>query len=294
MSVELALASDDLLGECPVWDAGRLHWIDGRRGRLSSWDPSSGDIVRWQLDEWVGSFAITPSGGYLLSTADGFRLVNRQGCGRHDVMRIPPVGDIRLNDGKCDPDGRFWAGELDGDRDGASGSVYRVAGDLSVQRFPPRYVVFNSLCWRPDGGTAYTADTWRGLLFAHDFDTDSGVMGEPRVLAEFTGAGRPDGATVDTDGCLWVAMVDGWEVLRLTPAGEVDRRIPLPVKRPTSCTFGGPGLDVLYVTTATTRQTDTELARQPLAGSVLAVKTGCRGMPSVRFAGDIPLQPRSG
>ena len=149
---------------------------------------------------------------------------------------------------------------------------------------PGCYTVFNGICWSPDGRVLYTADSWSHRIYAHDFDGADGSIANRRVFAELPPhAGVPDGATVDTDGYLWVAVFDGWRVMRFAPDGSVDRQIPLPVQRPTSCIFGGPELATLYVTTARSRLSEAELEAQPLAGSILAIEPGGKGLPSVRF-----------
>jgi sugar lactone lactonase YvrE len=167
-----------------------------------------------------------------------------------------------------------------------AGALYRTDPGGRWQRMVDGITVPNSLAWSPDDRTMYFADTPHRVIWAYPFDAETGALGARRPFAEVPeGAGYPDGSTVDADGCLWNAHFDGWRLTRYAPDGRVDRVVPLPVQRPTSCAFGGPGLGVLYVTSARARLTEAELARGPLAGGLLALEPGPRGLPEPRFAG---------
>jgi sugar lactone lactonase YvrE len=165
-----------------------------------------------------------------------------------------------------------------------SGSLYRLDADLHCAALRNSIIIPNSLAWSPDGCTMYFADTNRHTIWAWDYDPATGAASGERVFAD-TGVGRPDGSCVDADGCLWNAEYGGWRLVRYSPAGKPDRVIELPVANPTCCCFGGSGFDVLYVTSARQRLGSGELAAQPLAGSVLALRTGAQGLPESRFAG---------
>ena len=163
-----------------------------------------------------------------------------------------------------------------------TGSLYRVGPDLAPERILSPVTVPNALCWSPDDRTLYFADTPEGTIRAYAFDADSGRIGAMRLLFEGE-AGKPDGATVDAEGCVWNARYGGGAVLRLTPDGRVDRRIEIPASQVTACAFGGPGLRTLFVTTARQRLTPEQLQRQPLAGSLFAVDAGVQGLPEPDF-----------
>jgi sugar lactone lactonase YvrE len=191
-----------------------------------------------------------------------------------------------LNDGKVDRQGRFWAGRM---HDGATlptASLYRLDPDLSCRRVVSGLVISNALCWSPDGRTMYHGDTYRGMVWAWDFDPGSGEIANRRVFAQIPPtAGFPDGATVDAEGFVWLAHWNGWRLSRLDPEGRVERVVALPVQCPTCPAFGGPDLSVLYVTSASIALSEADRAAQPLAGAILAVEPGVRGTPEVRFRG---------
>lgn len=286
-SARLAHAGRATLGECPVWstETETLFWLDCRAPAMHCWSPGTGRTRAWPLREWTGSFAMRSCGGFVCATGSGFWWLEETGTLSQLVMVEAP-SDVRLNDGKCDPHGRFWAGQVDSSRTGPRGRLYRLGTDLAADEASGGYTVFNGLCWSPGGATAYTADSWTRTIYAHDFDVSSGTIGSPRPLIQFDAEdGMPDGATVDIEGRLWVSMFDGACIHRITPEGELDLTIPLPVLRPTSCTFGGSDLSTLYITTARVRLTEAELREQPLAGSILAIETDTRGLPAISFDG---------
>jgi sugar lactone lactonase YvrE len=192
---------------------------------------------------------------------------------------------MRFNDGKCDRQGRFWAGTMNDVVREPSGTLYRLdpqrgcVAQFNGLRTP------NSLAWSPDGRTMYFADSRSQVIQAYPFDTGSGEIGTPRVFFSVDPPAIPDGATVDADGCLWSALYGGGRVVRITPDGRVDRTIEVPVAQVTSCHFAGPDLDVLVITTAKQRMTPEQLAQQPLAGALFAVDVGVRGLPEPRYCG---------
>ena len=142
----------------------------------------------------------------------------------------------------------------------------------------------NSLAWSPDGSTMYFADSLQYTIYAHDDDAASGTMGARRVFARTEPPAFPDGSAVDAQGFLWNAEINGGRVVRYAPDGSIDRVIALPVPRPTCCTFGGPDLDVLFITTASQQMTAAECLALPLAGALLRLDAGVRGLPEPRCA----------
>jgi len=233
----------------------------------------------------VGSIAPTTDGRLVAGLRSGFAFFD-PASGRLDPILDPEPGlpENRLNDGKCDPAGRFWCASMNPESGIAEGSLYVLDGALRCRKLHDGYFTPNGLAWSPDGGTMYFADTRRGTIYAFAFDVATGSLGERRVFAD-VGAlpGGPDGATVDADGFLWSAQFDGACVIRYDPCGRMDRVVRLPVTRPASCTFGGADLRTLFVTTAT-RGLDAEQRRaEPMAGRVLALDVGVAGMPPVAF-----------
>jgi len=277
------------LGEGPVWDVREqaLYWVDIKGHRLQRLEPQSGAVRTWRLPEPVGCAALRETGGAIVALQSGFAFLDLATETLEWIARPEPdrPGN-RMNDGKCDRQGRFWAGTMDDAERTRSGALYRVDPDLGVHRLESDIGIPNALAWSPDSRTLYFADTAERTIYAYDHDPDSGAIANRRVFAPSpTQAGNPDGATVDAEGALWCAQWDGWRVLRYAPDGRVDRALELPVQRPTSCAFGGPELKTLFVTTASIGLDPGALAEQPLAGSLLAVELDVAGLPERRFAG---------
>jgi sugar lactone lactonase YvrE len=192
----------------------------------------------------------------------------------------------RFNDGKPDRRGRFWAGSMCDSDAAPTGALYRLNIDSSCRRMVDGIVISNALCWSPDGRTMYHADTARRIVWAWDSDPERGEIENRRVFATLSvDEGSPDGATVDADGFVWLAHWDGWQLTRHDPTGRTERVIDLPVQRPTCPAFGGPDLDVLYVTSASSGLSRWSRATQPWAGGILALDPGVRGVAEARFAG---------
>ena len=287
LQVEVAARGADRLGECPLWDERErvLWWVDSRWPAVKRLDPESGAVMMQVLPEVVGSIAFRSRGGLIAATKSGIHFMDAASGAlerrAHPEAHLP---DNRFNDGRCDPAGRFWAGTMSDVKRDPVGSLYRFDADLACTKLRNAVIIPNSLAFSPDGRTMYFADTNRHTIWAFDYEPASGAATRERVFAD-TGNGRPDGSCVDADGCLWNAEYGGWRVVRYTPAGEVDRWIEVPVSNPTCCCFGGDDLGTLYVTTATQRLGPEDLAQQPLAGSVLALRPGPKGLPESRFAG---------
>lgn len=276
----------DILGECPLWNESEqaLYWVDIRRPALRRLAHASGRIDSWTMPELVGSIALADDGRLLVALAAELALFDAS-TGAMETVAKPParIADHRFNDGRCDRQGRFWAGTMNNISRAAEGVLYRLDRARGLVGVMSGISIPNSLAWSPDGRTMYFADSLRYAIFAHDFDIASGQMGPPRIFATTQAPAFPDGSTVDAAGYLWNAEFNGARVVRYAPDGQVDRVIGLPVQRPTCCAFGGPDLDVLYVTTASQNMTAAELEAQPLAGALLAVAAGTRGLPEPRF-----------
>ena len=194
--------------------------------------------------------------------------------------------DHRFNEGKCDPRGRFWAGTMNDAVREPTGSLFRLDADHRCTRMRTGIAVPNSLVWSPDGTLMYFADTETRTIDAFDFDLDKGTIGEHRLFADLrTGAGRPDGSTVDADGCLWNAEVVTGRVVRYAPDGRELATWQLPVSRVTSLAFGGSDLRTLYITSSSYKLTAEERAAQPLAGALFAMHSPVPGLAATIFAG---------
>jgi sugar lactone lactonase YvrE len=291
VKVDCVVECNNLIGEAPVWAAaeGVLYWVDIPRCSLHRMNPSDCEISTWTVPSEIGSFALREQGGAVVALRDGFWALDLEdGSVEKLVDPEPKQATNRFNDGKCDRRGRFWAGTMD-DRGGPwepTGALYRLDPDLSWHKMRPEVAISNGLGWSPDDKTMYYADSGARVIYAYDFDLDEGTISNERVFARPEGeVMAADGMSVDSDGCIWSVQWDGWAIIRYTPAGEVDRRIEMPVQRATSCTFGGSKLDQLYVTSASVDLTPAEHARGPLAGALFIIDSGVTGLPDPRFAG---------
>lgn len=288
-TVDVLLQRSDRLGECPLWnDRERmLYWIDIRAPALHRCDPSRRSIDSWPLPETVGSIALRGHGGLLLALQSGIYHLDKPGDPPTLVVEPEPDRPAnRLNDGRCDPAGRFWVGSMNELSRDPQGSLFRIDSDGRCTRAFGDVFIPNSLAWSPDGRTMYFADTIRSTIWAFDYDVTTGNIANRRVFCD-TGnhPGNPDGSTVDAEGCLWNCEYGGWRVVRYRPDGRIDRAIRLPVSNPTCCCFGDADRRTLYITSATQQLTPEQLAQQPLAGSVFAIRLDVAGLPEHRFAG---------
>lgn len=277
------------LGEGPLWHApsASLWWVDIRARNLHRWWPSTGGHQIYVMPASIGSFAFRRGGGLLVALQTGFHFYDAAD-GALTPVAAPethlPLN--RMNDGKTDRDGRFWCGSMQDGGAVASGALYRVDPDGRVSKLLDAIRVPNALSFSPDGRTMYFTDTREGVIRAYPYDRATGALGPMRVLAPAGHApGFPDGATVDSDGCVWSARYAGGCVARITPDGRVDRLVRVPAGQVTACAFGGPALDTLYVTTAYQRMTAEQRAAEPLAGALFALNVGAKGLPEADFAG---------
>ena len=281
-------ATSDILGEGPIWDVREqaLYWVDIRKPAVQRYDWATRTVKSWSMPEMVGSLAVREKGGLVVALKSQIAFFDLA-TGALERIASPEVGReaMRFNDGKCDRQGRFWAGTMNDVTRDPEGTLYRldpVRGCVSMER---GIRIPNSLAWSVDSRTLYFADSPLRTIFSYPFDPATGEIGAPLSFATVEAPAIPDGATIDAEGCLWSAHYDGWRVVRFMPDGRIDRVIDLPVQRPTSCQFGGPDLSVLFVTTARQKLTPQELATQPLAGALLALDVGVRGVAEARYVG---------
>jgi len=291
LSWEVAVAAGAELGERPVWNpnTGCLIWVDINVGELHELSLAAGDSIIARAGVSVGAAAPRAGGGYVLAAADGFRLIGADGAAAGAPIRPPGMpGNVRFNDGACDPAGRFWAGTAATDGQAGTGSLYRLDPDRSVTEVFGDVTESNGLGWSPDATVFYYTDSRQepSRVRAFSFDLRSGELGDERDLVTFEpGDGLADGLVVDADGCLWIAMWDGGCVRRYSPNGELLGRYMVPVSRPTCPGFGGPDLDELYVTTAWEGMPAELRTAEPLAGHLLRAKPGARGLATACYAG---------
>ena len=280
------------LGESPLWHRaqGVLWWCDIPGHRLHRWNPTTAEHRAWTFDTDVACCAaIDGSDDLLLGLRDGLWRFD-PASGQRSLLAAPPYDTSleRFNDGKADPQGRFWVGTIYEPRKPPLAALYCLEnGQLS--RRADGIVTSNGLAVSPDQRTLYWTDTKAHTIYAWDFDAASGAISHQRIFATFepkqpgqsldSYGGRPDGAAVDVEGAYWVAMFEGRQVLRLSPQGEVLQSLHLPAQCPTMVAFGGDDLRTLYITTARHGRPAEELQAMPLSGCVLSVRVDVAGQP---------------
>jgi sugar lactone lactonase YvrE len=291
----------DGLSESPFWDPQeqRLYWVDipGRRmARVAVQGlQAQGAVEYWLLTQEPGCIAPVQGGGWVMALRDGIYQAREWG-GDLQLLAAAPYDttQLRFNDGKCDAQGRFWAGSLYEPKDQALGALYMLDGQglhTRVGGVTEGVVTANGLAWSPDGLTAYWADTAAHQVRAFDFDPDSGQLSSGRVFHQMAHkpagwtwgdvaayGGRPDGAAVDSEGCYWSAQYEGQRLLRLSPNGHVLAEVRTPVPCPTMPCFGGDDLKTLFITTSRQGRSAQELAQYPEAGCVFAMRVEVAGL----------------
>lgn len=281
---DIVVRGGDEVGEGPVWDeqSGVLHWVDIPTGAVHTLHPDGSTTDR-RLPVPVGAVALRRDGSFVAALAGGFATIDPNGVTY--VAPLPGVENgMRMNDGKCDPAGRFWAATMAHGAAPGAGTLYRLDGDLVAVPVVDGLSIPNGIDWSPDGRRMYYIDTPTYCIDVFDFDVATGAATNRSTLVRVPeDYGWPDGMTVDAEGFLWVAFWGGGAVRRYDPAGRVVGRIELPVTQVTSCTFGGPHLDELYITSAAAGLSDEERTAQPFAGALFRCKPGARGRPASRF-----------
>lgn len=301
-TIECVVEANNHLGEGPIWDVAEqaLYWVDGtgvRVGNPSIWrlDPATGEVRNWTLNRDIGAMALRNNGNAVLALDDGFYFFDFASNELEVLHKIEPDEPrSRLNDGKVDRRGRFFAGGMDDMEELGVCGLWRLDPDLSVHRIDNGIICSNGPCWSPDDKTFYFADTFQQTMWSYDYDIDTGSVSNKEIFASSQNEqGFFDGSTVDAEGCVWNALVIGGDLIRYRPDGTEDMRIGMPVKNITSVNFGGPNMDEIYVTSmarvshpATHEHFDKQLSPQFGAGSLFRIKgLGIRGIEEPRFAG---------
>ncbi len=299
VDIRLLVDCKNHLGEGPLWDVEeqRLYWIDSSAAEIWSCRADGSDVKTYFVRRHIGSMALREKGGAVLALSNGFNLYDFK------TQKVNHISDPeadepenRLNDGKVDRRGRFLAGYMsyDHDREDAmrgqrpvrNSALYRLDPDLTIHRLESGIKCSNGPCWSPDNKTFYFCDSYDDVMYAYDYDIETGAIANRRVfLSARDYAGTFDGSTVDAEGYIWNAHVFGGRIIRYAPDGSIDRMIEFPVRNLTSVMFGGPDLDVLYLTSMG-RPIKGIPQKEPSAGGVFAVYgLGVKGLPEPRFAG---------
>ena len=289
MKADLILDAKAILAEGPVWDvqARKLWWVDIPGKVLHQFDPEVGSDRAVASGLEIGCLSLRVSGGLILGLSDGFAALSPES---EQLEKFAPVEaydpGTRMNDGKCDERGRFWAGTMAYDARPGAGSLYRLTPDGQVRKMLSGVTISNGLGWSPDGATLYYIDSLAGGVDAFDFDADAGeIDGRRRVVEIPSEVGIPDGMTVDMDGNLWIALYGGSAVRCYRPDGTLEEVIVLPVVQVTSCAFAGDDLGDLYITTASQELTEADRREQPSAGGIFRSRPGVTGSVPHPFSG---------
>jgi sugar lactone lactonase YvrE len=293
MQAELIVDARNAVGESPVWVAeeNALYWVDIPNGGLQRWSADTGHVHAWKAPEMLACIARHSRGGWVAGMESGFFHLQPHSDGSLDSEQLASVAhsreDMRLNDGRCDRQGRFWAGSmvLNMGLSAPEGRLYRYGAGASgvIEAQLDGFIVPNGLGFSPDGRTMYLSDSHPDvqLIWAFDYDTDTGTPSNRRVFVDMNHfPGRPDGAAVDAEGCYWICANDAGLIHRFAPDGRLDFSLEVPVKKPTMCAFGGSQMDTLFV--ASIRPGD-DHDPQSLAGGVFALKPGVKGLPEPFF-----------
>jgi L-arabinonolactonase len=292
---ELLVDARNFLGECPLWcdRSGRLFWTNIEGQRLHSCAADGGAAQEWSMPERLACFALTADADVLLlGLASRLAFFNLRSGAVTPLLAVEAALPMtRINDGRCDRQGRFVFGTLDERpcRD-AIGGFYRLNHNLTLERLAlPPVAISNSICFSPDGAAMYFCDSMKPLIWRWD-DYAGGDVGKVSVFVELDVAnGSPDGATVDADGYLWSAQWGASRVVRYAPDGGIERIVALPVTQPSCACLGGAGLDELFITTAQESLAPAALAGQPQAGGLFrAPQAGVRGLREMRFGAPQP------
>lgn len=273
------------LGEGPRWDgrSGTLYWVDIRRGNFIRRKLATGQMEQAYIGMPLGCLGLCVSDKLVMATKAGFGAWDLKA---HTIEMFPGLRidrmDTRFNDGAVDRAGRFWAGTM---APQGQANLYRLDPDGSIHLMDSGFTTCNGIGWSPDNRSMYFTDSRAHTIYTYEFDLTSGAIANRQVFAridEPEGA-VPDGLTVDAEGCVWSALWNGWRVVRFDPQGKIERQLSVPVQHVTACTFGGPELDTLYITTAWNDLTQAERAAQSQAGDLFMARPGVRGQPESLF-----------
>jgi len=287
LRVSRVSAKADLLGESPVWDAERrrLYWVDGVSRLIRAYDPDTGAFLEWSTPSTVGSIALGAGSTLVAALVDGiYRLDLVTGVFSPLFRPDPPDPAVRFNDGKNDRQGRFLCGSM-GIHTDPLGMLYRVDPYGRAEVFASGIRISNALCFSPDGGTMYFADSLERKIRAYDYSTDDAPLEGYRVLIDTEPYGSgPDGATVDAEGGIWVCLIQTGKIARFLPDGSLDRTIDAPTDMPSCIAFGGADLSTLFVTSIKDSGSGRAISKHPEGGMLFAIDgLGVRGLPEARF-----------
>jgi sugar lactone lactonase YvrE len=283
-----------LVGESAIWHEveSALYWVDIEGLTVNRLHAASGKFSSWKMGSNPSALAIDDNNFLVVATRERLLRLNTTDGAETPIADAPyDTSKVRFNDGRVDPAGRFWIGTMYEPRDQPAAEMYVLARDNLRCAWRGGMTNSNGLAWSLDGRTMFHADTTTHRIDCYDFDVATGEHSNRRTILTFPTdktapdyGGRPDGATMDSEGMYWVAMFEGGRVLRISPAGEILREIKLPVRCPTSVCFGGPDLRTLYITSASQGRSNEEIAQYPHTGKVLSVRLDVAGREEPEYA----------
>jgi L-arabinonolactonase len=276
-------------GENPMWDplTQRLHYIDNAGCKVHTLDPASGTIRTLDMPAVITTLVLRENGGAVVTLRTGIFFLDLDSGELEPVFPLPDPPEFVFNDGKVDRRGRFVIGASTANfaNPGPDGGLFRLDPDRTLTRIDGDIHFSNSPCWSPDGTTLYFSDSWRRITYAYDYDIEAGTVANRRPFVDTVPlGGLPDGATIDADGRLWVAIYQGGVIAVYAPDGTLERTIPMPVKLVSSVAFGGPDLNRLFVTTIAHGALG-EPAEEGAGALYVIDGLGARGLPEFRYGG---------
>lgn len=298
LDVACVVDSRNVIGEGAFWDgeAQSVYWLDvPMPSTIHRFVPATGEHRAWSMPEMVTAMAKRRDGTLLVASENGLNIFDpRSGDYRHFAELEPHRPGNRSNDGAPDAKGRFWIGTMQNNLGpngegipikGPVGSLWRVESGKPPVAVMDDLSITNGVAWSPDWTKLYVVDSMLARIYVCDFDLEAGAIGPRRIFNDADDLATPDGNTVDAEGYLWSARWDGHCVARISPDGSVDRIVPIPASLVTSCAFGGPELDTLYVTTARLGIDKKTARRYPQQGGLFSFKPGVRGLTRPFYAG---------
>lgn len=283
MQAKCIFEQRNILAEGPVWHPQEqaLYWVDIPNYKLHRLEPHAGVHRSWKLHTEIGCLGLHANGGLIAALRTGFAHIEIP-SGKVTMLNEPIKNrsDVMFNDGKCDRQGRFWAGTKDVKEAQPLGNIYRLDQDHSCHEITTGFTVSNGLAWSPDNKIMYICDSPTRHIYQYDFNANTGTISNQRIFATVPeDAGYPDGLTVDSEGYIWSAHWNGWRITRYKPNGQIDLVIPMPVPHVTSCCFGGINNKTLYITSASRDLSQQKLAKASQAGYIFALETSIKGLP---------------
>lgn len=291
LNAELVLDAKAKLGEGSIWHPkeNKLYWIDIEGKALHIYDPVTKENKTFDVGSRIGTVVPVEKGGALVALQNGIHFIDTK-TGKLTFINNPlPDANIRFNDGKCDPSGRFWVGTMAMDSRRKGAVLYRMDKDKTIRTMLDRVTISNGIVWTADKKTMYYNDTPTGTVQGFDYNDKTGEITNRRVVIKIPrGGGSPDGMTIDADGNLWVALWGSGTVGKFDPkTGELLQKVIVPAQNVSSCAFGGKNLDILYITTARAWVNDAKLKEFPLSGGLFSVKPGVKGVAAKFYKGKL-------